>query len=166
VNWKMLDCSAGRRSALKSASAVSVLGLFAAVGLVLPGVARAQAGWNKEAFAAKRVADVLKAFNAGSVAKTTAVEWGATPDIAENGAVVPIEFTSRIPNTRSVAILLEKNPNTLAAKFEFPPGTDPVISIRLKIANSSNVHTLIRTADDKFFIATREVKVTQGACAG
>jgi sulfur-oxidizing protein SoxY len=162
----MSDVNARRRSALMSAGAVSALGLFAAAGWLPPGIAHAQGGWNKEAFAAKRVADVLKALNGSSVAKTNAVEWGATPDIAENGAVVPIELISRIPNTRSVAILIEKNPNTLAAKFDFPPGSDPILSMRVKIATTSNVHALIRTADDKLFIATREVKVTQGGCVG
>lgn len=162
----MSEIEMGRRSALKSAGAISVLGLFAAAGLTAPGTAAAQTGWNKEAFAAKTVNDVLKAFNGVTVAKTNEVAWGLTPDIAENGASVPIEFTSRIANTRSVAILIEKNPSALAAKFDFPPGSDPTISMRVKIANSSNVHALIRTAEGKFFLATREIRVTLGGCVG
>ena len=104
----MSEIEVGRRAALKAAGAISVLSLFAAAGLTAPGTAAAQSGWNKEAFAAKTVNDVVKAFNGATVAKTNEVAWGITPDIAENGAVVPIEFTSRIPNTQSVAILIEK----------------------------------------------------------
>ena len=88
------------------------------------------------------------------------------PEIAENGAVVPINITSRVPNTQSIAVLIEKNPNALAAKFDFPAGTDPTLSTRVKIGQSSNVHALIKTADGKYFVATREVKVTLGGCGG
>ncbi len=156
----------GRRKFLQSSSAGAVFGLFVAAGLIRPGVAFAQAGWNKDAFSSKNLNDVVKAYGGAGAAQTNDVSWGSTPEIAENGAVVPINVTSRIPNTQSVAVLVEKNPNALAAKFDFPPGTDPTVSTRVKIGQSSNVHALIKTADGRYFVATREVKVTLGGCGG
>ena len=83
-----------------------------------------------------------------------------------NCAVVPVSVTSRIPNTESIAIVIEKNPNKLAAHFQFPDGTEPAVSTRVKVSESSNVHALIRTKDGKYFVATREIKVTLGGCGG
>lgn len=155
-----------RRQALKSGGAATVLGMFVAAGLLRPGQAFAQAGWNKDAFAAKSVNDAVKALGGAQPAKTTDISWGSTPEIAENGAVVPINITSRIPNTQSIAVLIEKNPSTLAARFDFPAGTEASVSTRVKMGQSSDVHALIKTADGKYFIATREVKVTLGGCGG
>jgi len=152
-----------RREILKTAGAFAAL---AAAGLMGSGTARAQGAWNKGAFASKSVDDVVKAYGGAGAQPTNDVSWGSTPEIAENGAVVPISVTSRIPNTESIAILIEKNPNTLAARFQFSQGTDPTVSTRVKIGQSSNVHALIKTADGKFYIATREVKVTLGGCGG
>lgn len=162
-----METGVTRRQALKSGGAATVFGLFVAAGLVRPGVAFAQAGWNKDAFAAKNLNDVVKAFGGSAqIAKTNDVSWGSTPEIAENGAVVPINITSRIPNTQSIAVLVEKNPNALAAKFDFPAGTEASVSTRVKMGQSSDVHALIKTADGKYFVATREVKVTLGGCGG
>jgi sulfur-oxidizing protein SoxY len=160
---KVMHFDHRRREVLKTAGAV---GALTAAGLIRPGTARAQSAWNKGAFASKSVDDVVKAYGGASAQPTNDVSWGATPEIAENGAVVPISVTSRIPNTESIAILIEKNPNTLAARFQFSQGTDPTVSTRVKIGQSSNVHALIKTADGKFYIATREVKVTLGGCGG
>jgi sulfur-oxidizing protein SoxY len=130
-----------------------------------PGAARA-ADWNKDAFEAKSVEDVVKALGAGSPAKTDDVSWGTTPAIAENGAVVPVNVTSKIPNTRAIVIIIEKNPNKLAAHFRFPEATEPAVSTRVKISESSNVHALVNTRDGKWYMATREIKVTLGGCGG
>ncbi len=153
-----------RRRILKATGAV--YGLFLAAGLIRPGDVVAQTGWNKDAFSSKSLNEVVKAYGGAGAAPTNDVSWGSTPEIAENGAVVPINVTSRVPNTQSIAVLIEKNPNALAAKFDFPPGTDPTVSTRVKIGQSSNVHALIKTADGKYFVATREVKVTLGGCGG
>jgi len=156
-----------RREMLKTAGTTAVFGVLAAAGLARPGPARAQsAAWNKEAFASKSLADVVKAYGGAGVEPTSDVSWGSTPEIAENGAVVPISVTSRIPNTESIAILIEKNPNALAARFTFPSGTDPTVSTRVKVGQSSNVHALIKTTDGKYFVSTKEVKVTLGGCGG
>ena len=100
---------------------------------------------------------------------TTAVQSSqisiTAPDIAENGAVVPIGVTSKIPNTQNIYILVDKNLNSLSAGFGIPPGTEPNVATRVKMAQTSNVHAVVK-ADNKFYVATKEVKVTLGGCGG
>jgi sulfur-oxidizing protein SoxY len=153
-----------RREVLKSGGAASVFGLFIAAGLVMPRDASAQE-WNAGAFQGKTLAEVLKALGASGVSETKAVNWGTTPEIAENGAVVPVAVASNLPGTDWIALLVLKNPNMLAAAFDIPAGTDPSISTRVKMGQSSDVHALIR-AGGKYFVATREIKVTLGGCGG
>jgi sulfur-oxidizing protein SoxY len=110
----------------------AVLSLMAATGLI----SEAQAAeWNKNAFDGKSVADVIKALGGSGTEKSTAITFTA-PDIAENGAVVPVAVTSTIPDTEQIAILVEKNPNTLAADFVIPAGTEPFVSTRVKMGGS------------------------------
>ena len=78
---------------------------------------------------------------------------------------MPSAFTSAIPKTESIAILIEKNPNMLAASFDIPAGTDPSVSTRVKMGQSSNVYALVK-ADGKYYVATKEIKVTLGGCGG
>jgi sulfur-oxidizing protein SoxY len=151
----------GRRTVLKVFGAALATGALG----IRPRMARA-ADWNTDAFAAKSVEDVIKALGAGSPAKTDDVTWGTTPAIAENGAVVPVNVTSKIPNTQAIVIIIEKNPNKLAAHFRFPEATEPAVSTRVKISESSNVHALVKTREGKWFMATREIKVTLGGCGG
>ena len=87
------------------------------------------------------------------------------PQIAENGAVVPIEVTSNVPNTKSIAVLIEKNAFPLAVKFDFLEGAAPFVKINVKMGESSNVR-VVAEAGGKFFTAVREVKVTIGGCGG
>jgi sulfur-oxidizing protein SoxY len=151
----------GRRTVLKLFAAAAAAGALG----IRPRAARA-ADWNKNAFDAKSVEDVVKALGAGSPAKTDDVSWGTTPAIAENGAVVPVNVTSKIPNTQAIVIIIEKNPNKLAAHFRFPEATEPAVSTRVKMSESSNVHALVNTRDGKWYMATREIKVTLGGCGG
>lgn len=88
-----------------------------------------------------------------------------SPDIAENGAVVPIAVTSKIPNTEEIHILIAKNPSPYAASFTIPEGTDPFVSTRAKMGQSSDVIALVK-ADGKFYSTTKETKVTLGGCGG
>jgi len=87
----------------------------------------------------------------------------------DKGAVIGLEYrfgiTSNIPKTESIAILIEKNPNTLAAVFDVPPGTDPTITTRVKMGQSSNIYAVVK-ADGKYYMAAKEVKVTLGGCGG
>jgi len=107
----------------------------------------------------------LKALGTGTPAQSKDITFVQTPDIAENGAVVPIGITSAIPNTQSIAILVEKNPSTLIAVFDVPAGTDPALSTRIKMGQTSNVYALVK-ADGKYYVASKEIKVTLGGCGG
>jgi sulfur-oxidizing protein SoxY len=153
-----------RREWLKSGGGVTLVTLLAAAGWLKPQLVRAQA-WNKAAFEAKSMNEALKAMGAGAPATSKDIAFVSTPDIAENGAVVPIGVASAIPNTEAIAILIEKNPNTLTANFEIPPGTEPSISTRVKMAQTSNIYALVK-ADGKYYVASKEIKVTLGGCGG
>ena len=143
----------------------TVFGALAAIGALSVEEARAQqAAWNKAAFDAKSLNDTVKALGGAGASQSTDIAITA-PDIAENGAVVPVGITSKIPNTEAVYILVEKNPSALAAGFRIPAGTEANVTTRVKMAQTSNVHALVR-AGDKFFVATKEVKVTLGGCGG
>ena len=152
-----------RRDVLKAGGGASVLALAVAAGLIKPGEALAQE-WNKAAFDTKSVADTVKALGGGASSPSDAVEITA-PDIAENGAVVPIAVESKLPKTQAIAILIEKNPSTLSAEFDIPAGTDPFVSTRVKMAETSNIYALV-LADGKYFHAVKEIKVTIGGCGG
>jgi len=151
----------GRRKALQSGGA-TLLALFAANGW-LPS-ARAQS-WNKSAFDAHSLGDTMQALGGGEPAQSQDIAFFQTPEIAENGAVVPIGISSSLPNTQAIAILIEKNPNMLAAVFDILPGTEPTITTRVKMAQTSNVYALVK-ADGKYYVASKEIKVTLGGCGG
>jgi sulfur-oxidizing protein SoxY len=153
-----------RRELLQAASATTVVGLAITAGL-LPKPAQAQTGdWNKAAFETKSLQDAVKALGgAQPVLSKDVIVTG--PDIAENGAVVPIGVKSNIAGTTQVAVLIEKNPNILSALFDLPAGTDADVSTRVKMAQSSNVFALVK-ANDKYYYAAKEVKVTLGGCGG
>ncbi len=151
-----------RRTVLKSGSGAALLGMLAAAGLITPGMALAD--WNKAAFDAKSMADTLKALGAGQPADSKDVQVTG-PDIAENGAVVPVGVASSLPNVSMVAILIEKNPNALAASFTLPEGTEANVQTRVKMGQTSNIYALVKS-DGKFFMATKEIKVTLGGCGG
>lgn len=151
-----------RRNVLKTCSGAALLSLLAAAGIIAPGMALAE--WNKAAFDAKSMADTLKALGAGTPADSKDVQVTG-PDIAENGAVVPVGVSSTLPNVTMVAILIEKNPNALAASFTLPEGTEANVQTRVKMGQTSNVYALVKS-DGKFFMATKEIKVTLGGCGG
>jgi sulfur-oxidizing protein SoxY len=151
-----------RRNVLKSGSGAALLTVLAAAGIITPGMALAD--WNKAAFDAKSMADTLKAIGAGTPTDSKDVQVTG-PDIAENGAVVPVGVSSTLPNITMVAILIEKNPNALSAVFNLPEGTEANVQIRVKMGQTSNVYALVKS-DGKFFMATKEIKVTLGGCGG
>ncbi len=151
-----------RRNVLKTGSGAALLSVLAAAGIIKPGMALAD--WNKAAFDAKSMADTLKALGAGSPVESKDVQVTG-PDIAENGAVVPVGVASTLPNVSMVAILIEKNPNALAGTFVLPEGTEANVQTRVKMGQTSNVYALVKS-DGKFFMATKEIKVTLGGCGG
>jgi len=128
-----------RRRVLRAGSGAT-LGTLLVVAGWLPAGAQAADGWNKTAFETHSLDDTLHALGSNApAAQSKDIVFFSTPDIAENGAVVPIGVTSNVPGTQSIAILIEKNPNTLAAVFDIPAGTDPSVSTRVKMAQTSNV---------------------------
>ena len=156
--------NAKRREVLKQGGGVTLLTLLAAAGWLAPGAASGQT-WNKDAFETHSLDETMKALGGGAPVPSKDIQFVSTPDIAENGAVVPIGVTSTLPKTESIAILVEKNPNMLAAVFDIPAGTDPALSTRIKMGQSSNVFALVK-ADGKYYVASKEIKVTLGGCGG
>lgn len=140
-----------------------LVGALAATGLFSAEQAFAQ-GWNKAAFEAKSLADAVKALGGGAVTESKDITITG-PDIAENGAVVPVGVASKVPGTQAVYILVEKNPNIVAAGFTIPAGTEANVSTRIKMGQSSNVVGLVK-ANNQFYMASKEVKVTLGGCGG
>jgi len=152
-----------RRNLLQASGSITVMALAASAGIFKSGPVHAQA-WNKAAFESKSLQDTVKAF--GGAAATESKDILITsPDIAENGAVVPVSVSSKLGKTESISILVEKNPNALSAAFDIPGGTEAFVSTRVKMAQTSNVYALVK-ADGKYFYATKEIKVTLGGCGG
>jgi sulfur-oxidizing protein SoxY len=153
-----------RRKALQTGGGLTLLGVLAAAGWLKPERAQAQT-WNRAAFDTHSMADTMKALGGGQPVPSKEILFVQTPEIAENGAVVPIGVSSSIAKTEAIAIVIEKNPNLLAAIFEIPAGTEPAISTRVKMAQTCNIYALVR-ADGKYYVASKEVKVTLGGCGG
>ena len=152
----------GRRKALKQTAGLGTFAALTTIGLIRPEHALAQ-DW-KAAFETKSLADTVKAL--GGTATTDSKDITITsPDIAENGAVVPVAVSSTIPKTESISILVEKNPNLLAASFAIPAGTEPSVGTRVKMGQTSNVYAVVK-ADGKYYLAGKEIKVTLGGCGG
>lgn len=142
---------------------LALVSWMAAGGLLPTGMARAE-GWNKAAFSARNMDDLLRILGAGAPKLSTEVVLIA-PEIAENGAVVPIEIESKVAGTQSIAILIDKNPNTLTATFDIPSGTLPWLQTRVKMAETCNVYVLVK-ASGQFYYTAKEIKVTIGGCGG
>ena len=138
--------------------------LLAFLGLLLAKPFAALAAWNEQAFGAKTAADALKSIGAPSPTPSKDIVIEA-PQIAENGAVVPIEVSSNIAGTSAIAVIIEKNPFPLAGRFEFKEGALPFVKLNVKMGESSDVRVLAE-AGGKHYVATREIKVTIGGCGG
>lgn len=148
-----------RRETLKQSLAVA--GLLGATGL-FPQYAMA---WTKTAFDAKTIADAVKAYGASAPVESKDVSLTA-PDIAENGAVVPLAAASTLPGVKAILLLVEKNPNALSAKFDVTDAVEPSFATRVKMGQTSDVYAVAITADGKAHYAKKEVKVTLGGCGG
>lgn len=148
-----------RRFIRMAGSAIGALG----ASLMLPLRALAEVTGLDAAFQARNLDDTFKSLG-GTPEPSTAIQL-TTPDIAENGAVVPVSVTSSLPKTEQIMVLVEKNPNPLAASFTFPEGTEPSISTRVKVGQTCNVYAVVK-ADGKLYSAFRETKVTLGGCGG
>lgn len=143
----------------------NVLGLIgAAAAAVALAPRRALAAWNKTAFETKAIADTYKTLGVENPTASGDIQLIAS-DIAENGAVVPVQAISKIPGTTQISFLIEKNPTILTAQFDLGPDMLPDVSTRVKMGQTSNVVALVK-ADGKYFTATKEIKVTLGGCGG
>ena len=156
--------NSARRTVLKGAVAGGLASL-AFGGFPFPAFADADAkDWPQDAFTQKSEADALKALYGKSAEPSDKVSLDA-PEIAENGAVVPVAITSSLPNVSGIAILVLENPSTLAAAYKIPEGTKAAVASRLKMAKTSKVIAVVES-EGKLYSATREVKVTVGGCGG
>jgi sulfur-oxidizing protein SoxY len=144
-----------------------VAGMLAVIGLLPPGAARAQAaaGYNSAAFEAKTLAEVMKALGAAAPAESKEVTISG-PDIAENGAVVPVGAATTLAGVKRLLLLVEKNPAILSAAFEVSDAVEASFSTRVKMGQSSNIYAVALMADGRALYAAKEVKVTLGGCGG
>ena len=149
-----------RREMLARSAAVA--SLLAGAGL-LPQAA--QAAWAQAAFEAKSVADALKALGAGAPVESKDVTLTG-PDIAENGAVVPVGCATTLPGVKRMLLMVEKNPAVLAAVFDLTDAVEANFNTRVKMGQSSNVLAVALTGDGKVLFAQKEIKVTLGGCGG
>ena len=152
----MLD----RRRMLARCAALA--GLLAGTGF-LP--ARAAAAWNQAAFEAKTMAAALKALGAAAPAESKDVTLTG-PDIAENGAVVPVAVSTTLPSVTRLLVLVEKNPAVLSAAFDVTDAVEPSFATRVKMGQTSNVFGVALLADGRALFAHKEIKVTLGGCGG
>lgn len=142
-----------------------VTALLAGAGLLPPAVLAQTAAWPAGAFEAKTLADVMKALGAGAPTESSDVSITG-PDIAENGAVVPVTVATALAGTKKLLLLVEKNPNTLSAVFDVNDSIDANFGTRIKMSQSSNVYAVALMADGKALFAQKEIKVTLGGCGG
>lgn len=151
-----------RRTVLKLGT---VLGLAVSAGILTPEQAwAAQQQWNEGAFDATDVDGVVNALGGGGATESDQITLIA-PDIAENGAVVPVGVNSALPNTTEIAILVPNNPSTLTAFFAIPEDGIPEVATRIKMGETSDVYGLVK-ADGNYYMTHKEVKVTLGGCGG
>ncbi len=153
-----------RRELIRRGGTLGAFVVVLAAGVGRTGRAIAAAVWNQNAFSAKSVDEVVKALGGTSASESTDISM-TLPEIAENGAVVPVVIESKLPNTRSISVLAEKNPSALSATFDIPEGTDAYVGTRIKVAATSTVYALVKT-DGGFFVTGKQVKVTLGGCGG
>ena len=146
-----------RRDVLRFAS---VLGLMAASGLISTVQAEE---WSRAGFNEKSLDAVFRVLGAEQMESGPGLTLTA-PEIAENGAVVPVVVSSSLA-VEQIAFLVEKNPNPLAAQFFFTPHAEPFVATRIKMAETSRVFALVKT-EGKWMVATKEIKVTLGGCGG
>ena len=155
---------ATRRLILQGAACVALVGLGNLPLDLTPALAAASDKYPEDAFRAKSEADTIKALYGKTAEPSDKVKMDA-PEIAENGAVVPISVSSTLPDVTSISILVAENPNALAASYVIPAGTLPSVANRLKMAKTTNVIAVVE-AGGKLYSTTKEVKVTVGGCGG
>jgi sulfur-oxidizing protein SoxY len=136
-----------------------VFAALAACGLLAGREARA--AQDELVFGAVSMSEALGVL--GSVTSSAAQIVLTVPELAENGAVVPVTVESRLPGTREIYLVVEANPNPTVVRFTFPEGTEPWVATRIKMAESSTVYAIVR-ADGRLYSACCDTRVTVGGC--
>ena len=153
-----------RRLVLKGAGVAALIGLGVVPVDVSQALAAANDAYPAEAFKQKNEADAIKALYGKTPEPSDKVKMDA-PEIAENGAVVPISATTTLSDVTSISFFVAENPFALAASYKIAEGTIPGVANRLKMAKTTKLVAIVE-ADGKLYSATKEVKVTVGGCGG
>jgi sulfur-oxidizing protein SoxY len=153
-----------RRVILQGVASVALVGLGKIAFGAAPAFAAANDKYPEEAFKQKSSDDAIKLLYGKSAEKSDKIKLDA-PEIAENGAVVPISVTSTLSDVTAIAFLVAENPNALVAAYKIPAGTMPSVANRIKMARTSNVIVVVE-AGGKLYSTSKEVKVTVGGCGG
>jgi sulfur-oxidizing protein SoxY len=164
MNTTQSGFPATRRLILKGAGAIALVGLGNIPFGFAPAFAAANDKYPEDAFKQKGDADAIKALYGKTADPSDKVKLDA-PEIAENGAVVPITVSSTLADVTSISVLVAENPNALAASYKIPAGTLPSVASRLKMAKTTNVIAIVE-AGGKLYSTAKEVKVTVGGCGG
>src|SRR5262245_9595172 len=164
MNTASAPFSATRRLILKGAGSVALVGLGNVSFSLLPAFAAANDKYPEDAFKQKSDADAIKSLYGKTAEASDKVKLDA-PEIAENGAVVPIAVTTTLADVTSISFLVSENPVVLVASYKIPAGTLPNVANRIKMAKTSNVIVVVE-AGGKLYSANKEVKVTVGGCGG
>ncbi len=120
------------------------------------------AAWNQQGFDARNLDDALRAAGMASAARSAEIAISA-PDVPENSAFVPVQIESRMPGTRAIAVFVDRNPYPFIARFELTPPALPLISLRLRVGETSPVRVIVE-AGGRHHVAAKEVKVVGGGC--
>jgi sulfur-oxidizing protein SoxY len=155
---------ATRRLVLKGAAVLALIGMAGIRFGLTPAFAAANDKYPEDAFRQKNSDDAIKALYGKTAEASDKIRLDA-PEIAENGAVVPVAVSSTLPDVTSISILVAENPNALVASYRIPAGTIPNVANRLKMAKTSNVIAVVE-AGGKLYSTIKEVKVTVGGCGG
>jgi sulfur-oxidizing protein SoxY len=155
-----------RRLVLRGAGSIALTSV--GLGIVSLGATAAFAAANdkypEEAFKQKDSKEAIRLLYGRTAEPSDKIKLDA-PEIAENGAVVPVSVSTSLAEVTSIAFVVPENPNVLAACYKLPQGTMPSVANRLKMAKTSNVIVIVESGG-KLFSATKEVKVTVGGCGG
>lgn len=156
------EIDADRRLMLRLLALAGMAGGAAAFGLVGPSRAADAETWPKEAFGQKDAAAALKSLGVPAAEPSDKVEL-TVPEIAENGAVVPVTIATSLADVSMIAVMIPQNPFSLTALYRIPPGTDASVSCRVKMAQTAQVIALV-SAGGRLYSAAKDVKVTLGGC--
>ena len=152
-----------RRTLLKGTLAASAVGMAIGAGLLTPRAVLA--AWPKDAFDAKSVDDAVNGLFGSSQLEGNDKIKIKVPDIAENGAVVPVSVEVEMDGVEAISIIAEKNATPLTSSYNLGANTEPFIATRIKLGQTSSVIAVVK-ADGKLYSTGKEVKVTIGGCGG